>query len=255
VLLALPYSIFRLLLNGLVDRRQADADLRLEFVVLRHQLGVLQRHVQRPRWRSADRLLLAGLSRCLPRSTWSYFLVSTETLLRWHRDLVRRKWALFARRPRLGRPGLIAEPGELMRRARRPCSVRFITSAPTSTRARTSGSSGAAHDDPTLRCHTPSVGLLSDFFAAAPDELARLDPNRGPAGLFPTVQAKGFDPVELSQLEGRLTGQGESSVRQPIVAETAEAWVVELGSRFAEAMAAMDNEQRESPGSRIVVRR
>src|SRR5262245_28229602 len=46
-----------------------------------------------------DRLLLASLSRLLPRSAWSAMLPSPETLLRWHRDLVRRKWAAYRRRP------------------------------------------------------------------------------------------------------------------------------------------------------------
>jgi len=51
-----------------------------------------------------DRLLLAGLSRLLPRSAWSALLPSPETLLRWHRDLIRRKWAAFRQRPPRQRP-------------------------------------------------------------------------------------------------------------------------------------------------------
>ena len=119
VLLGLLYSVFRLLLDALIDRRRSDASLRLELLVLRHQLRVLERQVKRPRWRSADRLTLAGLSRRLPRPTWFCFLVSPQTLLRWHRDLVPRRWALFARRPRLGRPGLAAERRELILRLAR----------------------------------------------------------------------------------------------------------------------------------------
>jgi hypothetical protein len=60
--------------------------------VLRHQLHVLQRQVTRPRLRPIDRLLLAGLSRWLPRAAWSSFFVSPATLLRWHRRLVARRW-------------------------------------------------------------------------------------------------------------------------------------------------------------------
>jgi putative transposase len=60
--------------------------------VLRHQLHVLQRQVARPRLRPADRLLLAALSRSLPRSAWSTLFVSPATLLRWHRELVARRW-------------------------------------------------------------------------------------------------------------------------------------------------------------------
>ncbi len=114
MLLAILYSAFRLLLDALVDRQRPDADLRLELLVLRHQPRVLERQVKRPRWRPADRLTLAGLSRRLPRPIWLSFLVSPQTLLRWHRDLVRRRWAMFARRPRRGRPGLVAERRELM---------------------------------------------------------------------------------------------------------------------------------------------
>jgi putative transposase len=119
VLFALLYSVLRLLLHALIDRRRPEAELRLELLVLRHQLGVLQRQVKRPHWRPADRLLLAGLSQRLPRPTWPCFLVRPATLLGWHRDLVRRKWALVARRPRCGRPGLVAERRELILRLAR----------------------------------------------------------------------------------------------------------------------------------------
>jgi transposase len=117
--LALLYSVFRILLEALVDRHRSDASLRLELLVLRHQLRVLERQIKRPRWRPRDRLLLAGLSQRLPRTSWLSFLVSPETLLRWHRALVQRKWAIFARRPRRGRPGLVAERRELILRLAR----------------------------------------------------------------------------------------------------------------------------------------
>ena len=77
----------------------------LEIVVLRHQLQVLRRHVGRPRFRWSDRLFLAAASRHLPRETWRTFLVTPQTVLRWHRELVRRKWSRgTGRRP--GRPSL-----------------------------------------------------------------------------------------------------------------------------------------------------
>ena len=41
----------------------------------------------------SDRLVLAAISRLLPRSGWRSLIPRSETLLRWHRDLVRRKWA------------------------------------------------------------------------------------------------------------------------------------------------------------------
>ena len=49
-----------------------------------------------------DRALLAALSRQLPRAHWSVLVVKPETLLGWHRRLVRRRWT-YASAPR-GRP-------------------------------------------------------------------------------------------------------------------------------------------------------
>ena len=68
------------------------------------QLTVLRRQVQRPRLEPTDRALLAAISRVLPRSRWSCFLVTPQTLLRWHRRLVADAWT-YPRRG-LGRPPL-----------------------------------------------------------------------------------------------------------------------------------------------------
>jgi len=80
------------------------AALELENAVLRHQLTVLQRTAKRPPLRRRDRLLLAAAGGLLPRDRWSVLLVSPQTLLRWHRELVRRKWSYRRRWP--GRPPL-----------------------------------------------------------------------------------------------------------------------------------------------------
>jgi putative transposase len=52
----------------------------------------------------ADRALLAALSRSLPRTAWTSFLVKPETLLRWRRQLVARRWTYAQTRP--GGPSL-----------------------------------------------------------------------------------------------------------------------------------------------------
>jgi putative transposase len=55
--------------------------------VLRHELSVLRRQIGRPRFEVHDRLLLAALSRVLPRHSWNAFSIRPETLLRWHRRM------------------------------------------------------------------------------------------------------------------------------------------------------------------------
>ncbi|MFC6019963.1 helix-turn-helix domain-containing protein, partial [Plantactinospora solaniradicis] len=62
----------------------------------------------------ADRVVLAGLSRLLPQTRWSAFFVTPATLLRWHRNLIARRWTYPGRRP--GRPPVTAEVRQLVLR-------------------------------------------------------------------------------------------------------------------------------------------
>jgi putative transposase len=71
----------------------------LEILVLRHELAMLRRQARRPRPTRADRALLAALSRTLPRGAWAGFPVKPDTLLRWHRQLVTRRWTYTHRAP------------------------------------------------------------------------------------------------------------------------------------------------------------
>src|SRR5450759_3592507 len=89
MLFSLLYFLVRRRL-GAGGRHQVERDI--ELLVLRHQVKVLQRQVTRPRLTRLDRVLLAAASTSLPRGSWSSFIVRPETLLRWHRELVRRKW-------------------------------------------------------------------------------------------------------------------------------------------------------------------
>jgi hypothetical protein len=96
------YLLARRLLELAVLLGRSDASKEIEILVLRHELTVLRRQVPRPRHQRSDRLLLAALSRLLPRPRWSVFAVTPQTLLRWHRHLVTRRWTYPGRRP--GRP-------------------------------------------------------------------------------------------------------------------------------------------------------
>src|SRR5438309_7548444 len=77
---------------GLVGLGPAPDAKDIEIAVLRHQLMVVRRQVARPRYAPADGMVLAVLARLLPRERWPVFLVTPATLLRWHRELVARRW-------------------------------------------------------------------------------------------------------------------------------------------------------------------
>jgi putative transposase len=98
----------------LLARSSAAKDA--ELLILRHEVVVLRRQVSRPRVDWADRAVLAALARLLPRPTRRGSFVRPEPLLRWHRDLIRRRWSYPHRR---GRPALAAELRALVLRLAR----------------------------------------------------------------------------------------------------------------------------------------
>src|SRR2546428_9063279 len=99
VTLRLLYLVLRTAVDwlGLLTRSGASRDA--EILILRHQLAVLRRQVARPRPCWADRALQAALSRLVPRTRWPRLFVTPETVLRWHRDLIRRRSAAADRQP------------------------------------------------------------------------------------------------------------------------------------------------------------
>ena len=114
MLFALVYLLLRRVVRLLASSSN-ELNSDVEVVVLRHQLRVLSRQVGRPRLRRRDRLFMATMSTVLPRAGWSSFLVSPQTLLRWHRELVRRKWT-YRRTCVGGRPPISEEVRDLILR-------------------------------------------------------------------------------------------------------------------------------------------
>src|SRR5438876_4452202 len=107
------YWVVRRLFALVILFGRSERAKELEILILRHELQVLRRQVGRPRLWSADRVLLAALNQLLPRKRRS-FLVQPATLLRWHRELVRRRWTYTGQRP--GRPPLASQMHQLILR-------------------------------------------------------------------------------------------------------------------------------------------
>ena len=84
----------------------ADREKDIEILALRHQLLVLRRQVGKPAFTQADRAFLAGLLHGLPTSRLRrlMLLVRPDTILRWHRDLLKRRHAATCVPKRRGRP-------------------------------------------------------------------------------------------------------------------------------------------------------
>jgi putative transposase len=111
--LRLLYLLFCQALRWLALLARSSAAKDAELLVLRHELAVLRRQVARPRVDWADRAVLAGLTRLLPRPAWPGLFIQPATLLGWHRDLVRRRWTYPHRR---GRPSVATEVRALVLR-------------------------------------------------------------------------------------------------------------------------------------------
>ena len=114
MLLRLAYlavtNVFALLRLVLVSDRDKD----VEALALRHQLAVLQRRQpRRPKLNRADGALLAILLGAIPKARRQglRLLVTPDTILRWHRDIVRRRWAARSKRARTGSPPAHQGPG------------------------------------------------------------------------------------------------------------------------------------------------
>ena len=93
-----------------------------EILILRHQLAVLQRRQPRhPNLTWADKALLATLLSVIPKARRQglRLLITPDTIVRWHRDMVRRRWAARSACGRTGRPATRRNIRALVRRLAR----------------------------------------------------------------------------------------------------------------------------------------
>jgi transposase len=105
--LRFAFLLITRLAAGVRLSRRGEAWKTAEILMLRHHLTVLQRHQpRRPKLTWADRALLATLLSVIPKARRQELRlpVTPDTILRWHRDIVRRRWAARSMRGKTGRP-------------------------------------------------------------------------------------------------------------------------------------------------------
>jgi putative transposase len=173
---------------ALLARSPASKDA--EILVLRHQLAVLRRQVAAPRPSWADRAIISALARLLPRHRRHHLFITPRTLLRWHADLVKRRWTYPKRgpgrpptRPRHKSPGAAPgrrEPGlgiPAYRRADRPIGPEGVSGHRLGDLKKAGFDPAPRRSDPTwaqfLKAQASGI-LACDFFSAETILLARL---------------------------------------------------------------------------------
>lgn len=114
--------IFSILLSLIRISRLSENEKDLEIIILRHQPDVMVRKQRKPfRPNRADKATLALLTARLKKNTQRTIrqlgdvirIVRPETVIRWHRELVRRKWSQPSQN-QVGRPRIEQETESLI---------------------------------------------------------------------------------------------------------------------------------------------
>lgn len=83
----------------------SDRNKDIEILALGHQLLVLQRQVGKPTFTDTDRVIFSGLLHHLPTDKLrNFLLLRPDTIMRWHRDLLKRHHTATCAPKRRGRP-------------------------------------------------------------------------------------------------------------------------------------------------------
>jgi hypothetical protein len=150
LVVSLLYLLFRRALAVAALRLRSREFKELEIVVLRHELAVLRRQISRPRLDERDRVFLAAAGQLLRRASRSFF-VRPDTLLGWHRQLVRKRWTYAGRRS--GRPACGVRKYDLAAKGQVRRAGEFTHPTGSSTRS----TRRRAKADPIRRCRSDNV--------------------------------------------------------------------------------------------------
>src|SRR6266542_4463614 len=105
--LPMPFLALHVVLSFVLDLlhlvTQRDHDRALELLLLRQQLRLYERKAKQPRPSRWEKVVLASLAARLPDLSRVCLVFTPATLLRWHREIVKRRWT-FDNAPKPGRP-------------------------------------------------------------------------------------------------------------------------------------------------------
>src|SRR5919202_3450569 len=118
----MPFLVLHVVCSFLLDLAhvltRSDHDRALELLLLRQQLRLYERKATQPRPSRWEQVALGSLAAKLPDLSRVCTVFTPTTLLRWHRQIVKRTWT-FANRPKRGRPPVAAACVEVIVRLAR----------------------------------------------------------------------------------------------------------------------------------------